>query len=71
MLLIACGEIGKWMPDAGTQRPDARNFVIELTSGRMVFFYAVGRAMGGASVMYGRDGVKRRSVGCVSSARAS
>ena len=59
--LIACGEIGKWMPDAGTQRLDARNFVIELTSGHMDFFYAVGRAMGGASVMYGRDGAPKNT----------
>ena len=59
--LIACGEIGKWMPDAGTQRLDDRNFVIELTGGHMDFFYAVGRAMAGASVMYGRDGAAKNT----------
>lgn len=59
--LIGCGEIGKWMPDAGTRRLDDKNFVIELTSGHMDFFYAVGRSMAGASVMYGRDGTAKNA----------
>ena len=60
---IALGEIGDWQPDARTYGVDEQNYVIEVTSGYMDFLYALGRAMAGASVVYGRDGSVKNAQG--------
>jgi hypothetical protein len=56
---IAWGEIGDWKPDARCYPAAPGHYVIEVTSGYMDFLYALGRAMAGASVVYGPDGAEK------------
>lgn len=49
---VAAGEIGKFEPSIVTVQLDGKNFVIEVCSGLMDFYYDVGKAMGGTFVVH-------------------
>jgi hypothetical protein len=49
---VATGEIGKFEPSIATVPLEGNNFVIEVCTGLMDFYYDVGKALGGTLVVY-------------------
>jgi hypothetical protein len=48
---VVVGEVGEYRPSADTFQEKDKNFVIEINSGLMDFYYAVGRALAGITVV--------------------
>jgi hypothetical protein len=49
---IAVGEVGEFNPIVATYPVEEQQFSIEITTGLMDFYYAIGRALGGAISIY-------------------
>ncbi len=56
--VLTVGEIGSYKPDIRTFALASRNFVIEVNSGLMDFYYAVGRAIAGTFVVYSTSDIR-------------